>query len=498
MKIIKEQVAKIIAMSFSSENEQHESQNGTHFGCKNIVRNIQFDDYWNQQENGSDVHIVDGSVTDVDPDSADEENDSDYDDANEFQYQDNDNRIDFGNLESNHVQMRMGSEKYFTMNVCPTILSNENDPTSDKYNMAMERNEHDSTNESEIPFISKLTELEKNSIFNDNHPDGKTIEEEQKFTFWMNKLQEASRRQTEIKQKQEFEDKNDFTDVSSELDERTFDSEGKFAYWYNKLENASRIVYKKKRKHELDEGIIIKAGSSFASEYEIVGNIRESQSDPLKLFVTIRKRCSQPKRVRTSMTSLSGVNSPIENNTKVNKKANESISKVIDFKTSQSFGNDQSTRRQINYEPYQQKSGCRIFDDLPDEISLHQRYFPREPMRPPITIHPLHHALPPTLQHLSPDTKVDIFDRKTCKILKGEDGICVKDLPTVLRYHAEYEPIIPHQETKRYDILFFLSNLCNLDREINFLTFMKAQQYLLHFITFQREKHQSFYSEERS
>lgn len=52
---------------------------------------------------------------------------------------------------------------------------------------------------------------------------------------------------------------------------------------------------------------------------------------------------------------------------------------------------------------------------------------------------------PSSLRHLSSKNggMVDIFNRKTGRIMKGENGVSVKDLATALRNHSEYEPIVP-------------------------------------------------------
>lgn len=51
---------------------------------------------------------------------------------------------------------------------------------------------------------------------------------------------------------------------------------------------------------------------------------------------------------------------------------------------------------------------------------------------------------PDMLRSLPAGTKkIDIFNRKTGRIMRGKDGIHVKDLVQVLRDHAEYEPILP-------------------------------------------------------
>mmetsp|Transcript_11769 Transcript_11769/g.16488 ORF Transcript_11769/g.16488 Transcript_11769/m.16488 type:complete len:572 (-) Transcript_11769:5-1720(-) len=51
--------------------------------------------------------------------------------------------------------------------------------------------------------------------------------------------------------------------------------------------------------------------------------------------------------------------------------------------------------------------------------------------------------LPSTLRHLPLNSKVDIFDRSTGRVMSGDEAVYVKDLPEVLRQHAAYEPIVP-------------------------------------------------------
>jgi len=48
-----------------------------------------------------------------------------------------------------------------------------------------------------------------------------------------------------------------------------------------------------------------------------------------------------------------------------------------------------------------------------------------------------------SLRHLQPDLVIDIFNRKTGRIMRGENGVKVRELAPVLRSHAEYEPIVP-------------------------------------------------------
>jgi hypothetical protein len=52
-------------------------------------------------------------------------------------------------------------------------------------------------------------------------------------------------------------------------------------------------------------------------------------------------------------------------------------------------------------------------------------------------------SLPKSLQHLDPDAKVDILNRKSGRVLSGGNAVAVKDLPNLLKNHASYEPIVP-------------------------------------------------------
>mmetsp|Transcript_35455 Transcript_35455/g.76918 ORF Transcript_35455/g.76918 Transcript_35455/m.76918 type:complete len:530 (+) Transcript_35455:232-1821(+) len=63
---------------------------------------------------------------------------------------------------------------------------------------------------------------------------------------------------------------------------------------------------------------------------------------------------------------------------------------------------------------------------------------------PPVTISPHDDTeLPEAVRHLPPNSTVDIFDRVSGRVLSGTDAVMVRDLPAVLRCHAEYEPIVP-------------------------------------------------------
>eukprot|EP00956_Cyclotella_meneghiniana_P001846 scaffold2028_cov74-Cyclotella_meneghiniana.AAC.6 len=51
--------------------------------------------------------------------------------------------------------------------------------------------------------------------------------------------------------------------------------------------------------------------------------------------------------------------------------------------------------------------------------------------------------VPKGLRHLSPETFVEIFNRRTGRVMRGDEAIALKDLPAALLDHAEYEPIVP-------------------------------------------------------
>lgn len=47
------------------------------------------------------------------------------------------------------------------------------------------------------------------------------------------------------------------------------------------------------------------------------------------------------------------------------------------------------------------------------------------------------------MSHLPPDTKIDVLNRKTGRVMRGDEAILLKDLPAALLNHADYEPIVP-------------------------------------------------------
>ena len=57
--------------------------------------------------------------------------------------------------------------------------------------------------------------------------------------------------------------------------------------------------------------------------------------------------------------------------------------------------------------------------------------------------------LPPHQRRLPPNTKIEIFNRKTGRIMRGDDAVLLSQLPAALMDHAEYEPIVPPLHNSR-------------------------------------------------
>ena len=81
----------------------------------------------------------------------------------------------------------------------------------------------------------------------------------------------------------------------------------------------------------------------------------------------------------------------------------------------------------------------------PSNLREEQRLRPKFDILPPICIASDGRVdtLPHGLRHLGSTTKVKIFDRRTGKILEGDEAVEVQHLSSLLQQHAEYEPIIP-------------------------------------------------------
>lgn len=92
------------------------------------------------------------------------------------------------------------------------------------------------------------------------------------------------------------------------------------------------------------------------------------------------------------------------------------------------------------------KQPLTIECDQPEMMNYESSDRPRRVPRPlpPILLETTNpKKLPATLRRFDPNTRIDIFNRKTGKILSGEDSIRIRDLPQALLLHAEYEPIVP-------------------------------------------------------
>ncbi len=87
-------------------------------------------------------------------------------------------------------------------------------------------------------------------------------------------------------------------------------------------------------------------------------------------------------------------------------------------------------------------------DNFMTKPPQHSRYSLKkhvsQPLLPPVCLNDEDDSvLPETLQHLPGDFKIEIFNRKTGRVLSGEDAVSIDLLPSVLRKHSEYEPIVP-------------------------------------------------------
>ena len=87
---------------------------------------------------------------------------------------------------------------------------------------------------------------------------------------------------------------------------------------------------------------------------------------------------------------------------------------------------------------YRQQQGADISQERTAE-----EYLPNvqdnEPALDPVLLQ----QLPKGLRSLPSNTKIEVFNRRTGKIMKGDKAILLKDLPRELIDHAEYEPIVP-------------------------------------------------------
>ena len=80
---------------------------------------------------------------------------------------------------------------------------------------------------------------------------------------------------------------------------------------------------------------------------------------------------------------------------------------------------------------------------------------------PPVLNPILLQEIPASLHHLPPDTEIEIFNRKTGKVMRGKDAILLKNLTKELMAHSEYEPIVPPRPSSnksRYAL--FVAHIC--------------------------------------
>lgn len=90
------------------------------------------------------------------------------------------------------------------------------------------------------------------------------------------------------------------------------------------------------------------------------------------------------------------------------------------------------------------KQAMNIQCDQPEMMNYKNvRRSQRSSLRPILLMEPDPNKVPQALRRLDPETKIDIFNRKTGKILTGQDAVRIKNLSHALMRHAEYEPIVP-------------------------------------------------------
>ena len=68
--------------------------------------------------------------------------------------------------------------------------------------------------------------------------------------------------------------------------------------------------------------------------------------------------------------------------------------------------------------------------------------------------------IPASLHYLPPDTEIEIFNRKTGRIMRGKDAILLKDLSRELMAHSEYEPIVPPRPSSKSRYVLFVAHIC--------------------------------------
>ena len=88
---------------------------------------------------------------------------------------------------------------------------------------------------------------------------------------------------------------------------------------------------------------------------------------------------------------------------------------------------------------------AKLIADEPSRLRAPQSRPSRKVVLPPITLNfgSENKSIPESLQGLPPTQEVDIFDRKTGRILRGHRAVQIRHLATMLRDHPEYEPIVP-------------------------------------------------------
>lgn len=90
----------------------------------------------------------------------------------------------------------------------------------------------------------------------------------------------------------------------------------------------------------------------------------------------------------------------------------------------------------------------RLYCDNVSRLRSSQPMPSRRLVLPPIVLKPDEEGdkIPERLQALPQTTRLEVFDRKTGRVLRESQGILLRDLPHALEEHPEYEPIVPPTE----------------------------------------------------
>eukprot|EP00592_Proboscia_alata_P022948 CAMPEP_0194425064 /NCGR_PEP_ID=MMETSP0176-20130528/24398_1 /TAXON_ID=216777 /ORGANISM="Proboscia alata, Strain PI-D3" /LENGTH=715 /DNA_ID=CAMNT_0039235229 /DNA_START=126 /DNA_END=2273 /DNA_ORIENTATION=+ len=89
----------------------------------------------------------------------------------------------------------------------------------------------------------------------------------------------------------------------------------------------------------------------------------------------------------------------------------------------------------------------KFFEFLTRKLKIQSKAHPIHKALPPVLLNDGESTVPVALRHLSPDTRIEILDRRSCKVINGDNAPRVTETMATLKRHSEYEPVVPHQLT---------------------------------------------------